>query len=60
MWGGIDDVENLAKSLKGMLKKIMISRDAIIWTLGAWFGGSLIGLIMSIIFAIIVSRMERP
>ena len=37
----------------------MISREAIIWTLGAWYGGSLVGLIMSIIFSIIVSRMEQ-
>lgn len=37
----------------------MISREAIIWTLGAWCGGSLVGLIMSIIFSIIISRMEQ-
>jgi len=37
----------------------MISREAIIWTLGAWCGGSLMGLIMSIAFSIIISRMER-
>lgn len=36
----------------------MISREAIIWTIGAWFGGSLVGLIMSIIFAMIISRMK--
>ena len=37
----------------------MISREAIIWTVGAWFGGSLVGLIMSIAFGIMISRMER-
>jgi hypothetical protein len=37
----------------------MISREAIIWTVGVWFGGSLVGLIMSIAFSIIISRMER-
>lgn len=37
----------------------MISREAIIWTVGAWFGGSLVGLIMSIMFSMILSRMER-
>ena len=36
-----------------------MSREAIIWTIGAWFGGSLVGLIMSIVFGIILSRMER-
>jgi len=35
-----------------------MSREAIIWTVGAWFGGSLVGLIMSIIFAMIISRMK--
>jgi hypothetical protein len=37
----------------------MISREAIIWTAGAWFGGSLVGLIMSFVFSMILSRMER-
>lgn len=36
-----------------------MSREAIIWITGAWFGGSLVGLIMSIVFAAILSRMER-
>lgn len=36
-----------------------MSREAIIWTMGAWFGGSCVGLIMSILFSIILSRMER-
>jgi hypothetical protein len=36
-----------------------MSREAIIWTLGAWFGGSLIGGIMSIAFAIMISRMQK-
>lgn len=36
-----------------------MSREAIIWTVGAWFGGSLVGLIMSIAFGIILSKMQR-
>jgi hypothetical protein len=36
-----------------------MSREAIIWTMGAWFGGSFVGLIMSILFTIMLSRMER-
>jgi len=35
-----------------------MSREAIIWILGAWFGGSLVGGIMSIAFTIIISRMK--
>ena len=36
-----------------------MSREAIIWTVGAWFGGSLVGLIMSILFTIMLSKIER-
>lgn len=36
-----------------------MSREAIIWTIGAWFGGSLVGLIMSIVFSIIISRTQQ-
>lgn len=36
-----------------------MSREAIIWTVGAWFGGSFIGLIMSIIFSIMLSKMKQ-
>jgi len=36
-----------------------MSKEAIIWTLGAWFGGSLVGLIMSILFSIIFSKISR-
>ena len=36
-----------------------MSREAIIWTLGAWFGGSLVGLVMSILFTIMISKMQQ-
>lgn len=36
-----------------------MSREAIIWTLGAWFGGSLVGGIMSIAFGIMISKMQK-
>jgi hypothetical protein len=36
-----------------------MSREAIIWILGAWFGGSLVGGIMSIAFAIMISKMQQ-
>lgn len=36
-----------------------MSKEAIIWTIGAWFGGSLVGLIMSITFAVMFSKMVK-
>ncbi len=36
-----------------------MSREALIWTVGAWFGGSLVGLVMSIALAWIIARLER-
>jgi hypothetical protein len=54
MIGGMDTGSYFKKN-----RSYMISREAIIWTVGAWFGGSLVGLVMSMMFSIIISRMER-
>ena len=36
-----------------------MSREAIMWTVGAYFGGSVVGLGMSIAFAFMLSRMHK-
>lgn len=36
-----------------------MSREATIWILEAWFGGSLVGGIMSIAFSIMISKMQQ-